>query len=108
MVGIGGGRGNITMSFAALNALITEQVAQGIAAHTAQHRGAQQNQQGCTYKAFLDCKPLTFTGAEGAVGLLRWIEKVESVFAMCKCSIADRVGYATGTFKGQALLWWNS
>ena len=70
--------------------------------------GAQPNQQGCTYKAFLDCKPLTFTGVEGAVGLLRWIEKMESVFTKCKCLVTDRVGYATGTLDGAALTRWNS
>ena len=70
--------------------------------------GAQLNQQVCTYKAFLDCKPLTFTGVEGAVGLLRWIEKMESVFTKCKCLVTDRVGYATGTLEGVALTWWNS
>ena len=56
----------------------------------------------------MDCKPHAFQGTEGAVGLLRWVEKVESVFAKCNCPAADQVKYATGTFEGPALTWWNS
>lgn len=26
---------------------------------------------GCSYKTFMACKPLTFSGPEGAVGLIR-------------------------------------
>ena len=34
----------------------------------------------CTFKTFMDCKPHTFGGHEGAVGLLRWFERTESIF----------------------------
>ncbi|KAJ0908803.1 putative transcription factor interactor and regulator CCHC(Zn) family [Helianthus annuus] len=71
----------------------------------AQH---QNNQPACTFKAFMDCKPQTFTGTEGAVGLLRWFEKAESVFAMCNYPAGDRVKYATGTLVDGALTWWNA
>ncbi|KAD4888251.1 hypothetical protein E3N88_20324 [Mikania micrantha] len=47
-------------------------------------------------------------GTEGAVGLLRWIEKLESVFAMAECSEENRVKYSTGTLEGSALTWWNT
>ncbi|KAM0010005.1 putative transcription factor interactor and regulator CCHC(Zn) family [Helianthus debilis subsp. tardiflorus] len=57
---------------------------------------------------FMDCKPQTFSGTEGAVGLLRWFEKAESVFAMCNCPVGDRVKYATGTLEDGALTWWNA
>ena len=53
----------------------------------------------CTYKSFMDCKPHNFGGSEGAIGLLRWFEKVESCFAMCNCPPADRVKYATATLE---------
>ncbi|KAJ0951771.1 putative transcription factor interactor and regulator CCHC(Zn) family [Helianthus annuus] len=56
----------------------------------------------------MDCKPQTFSGTEGAVGLLRWFEKAESVFAMCNCPEGDRVKYATGTLEDGALTWWNA
>ena len=42
------------------------------------------------------------------MGLLRWLEKVESVFVMCNCPAGDRVKYATATFEGPALSWWNA
>ncbi|KAF5803695.1 putative nucleotidyltransferase, Ribonuclease H [Helianthus annuus] len=56
----------------------------------------------------MDCKPQTFTGTEGAVGLLRWFEKAESVFAICNCPAGDRVKYAAGTLADGALTWWNA
>nr|GFC28371.1 putative reverse transcriptase domain-containing protein [Tanacetum cinerariifolium] len=34
----------------------------------------------CYYADFMKCHPLSFKGTEGAVGLIRWIEKMESVF----------------------------
>nr|GFB92153.1 hypothetical protein [Tanacetum cinerariifolium] len=34
----------------------------------------------CYYANFIKCHPLNFKGTEGAVGLTRWIEKMESVF----------------------------
>nr|GEZ99263.1 putative reverse transcriptase domain-containing protein [Tanacetum cinerariifolium] len=34
----------------------------------------------CYYTDFMKCHPLNFKGTEGAIGLTRWIEKMESVF----------------------------
>ncbi|KAJ0548739.1 putative transcription factor interactor and regulator CCHC(Zn) family [Helianthus annuus] len=56
----------------------------------------------------MDCRPSTFSGTEGAVGLLHWFEKLESVFEMCECPEACKVKYATGTLEGIALTWWNA
>ncbi|KAI3825371.1 hypothetical protein L1987_06854 [Smallanthus sonchifolius] len=56
----------------------------------------------------MDRKPHTFSGVEGALGLLRWFEKIEYVFSMCNCPVADRVKLALGTLEGPALTWWNS
>ncbi|KAI3797375.1 hypothetical protein L1987_32631 [Smallanthus sonchifolius] len=108
--GRNGGRGNINMTAAELTALINERVAEAVVASQAAKNAAGQhnNQQTCTFKTFMDCKPHTFSGAEGVVGLLRWIEKVESVFAMCNCPQANQVKYASGTLEGPALTWWNS
>nr|GEX57197.1 hypothetical protein [Tanacetum cinerariifolium] len=44
---------------------------------------------------------------EGVVGLIRWIEKVEQVFEICKCAEEDKVMFAASTFEGRALTWWN-
>ncbi|KAJ0915815.1 putative nucleotidyltransferase, Ribonuclease H [Helianthus annuus] len=70
--------------------------------------GQNAQQPVCTFKNFMDCRPSTFSGTEGAVGLLHWFEKLESVFEMCECPEARRVKYATGTLEGIALTWWNA
>ncbi|KAI3825232.1 hypothetical protein L1987_06712 [Smallanthus sonchifolius] len=107
--GRAGGRGTINMTAAELAALINNSVAEALAAQNAAGQQNQQNQQpACTFKAFMDCKPHTFSGAEGAVGLLRWFEKVESVIAMCNCPVANQVKFAAGTLEGPALTWWNA
>ncbi|KAD6119056.1 hypothetical protein E3N88_10327 [Mikania micrantha] len=67
-----------------------------------------RNNKGCSFKTFLSCHPHTFKGTEGAVAMLRWVEKAESVFAMCECADENRVKYATGTLEGPALTWWNT
>ncbi|KAJ0805097.1 putative retrotransposon gag domain-containing protein [Helianthus annuus] len=56
----------------------------------------------------MDCRPSTFSGTEGAVGLLHWFEKLESVFEMCECPEDRRVKYSTGTLEGAALTWWKA
>ncbi|KAD7478664.1 hypothetical protein E3N88_01800 [Mikania micrantha] len=58
---------------------------------------------GCTFKTFLSYHPQPYTGSEGAVGLLQWVKRVESIFHMCQCSEEDKVRFATGTLEGQAL-----
>ncbi|KAJ0515365.1 putative transcription factor interactor and regulator CCHC(Zn) family [Helianthus annuus] len=109
MSGRGNGRGNISMTQAELTDLINTRVAEDLAAYQAgQQVQPQPNQPACTFKMFMDCKPQTFTGTEGAVGLLRWFEKAESVFAICNCPAGDRVKYAAGTLADGALTWWNA
>ncbi|GJW88941.1 putative reverse transcriptase domain-containing protein [Tanacetum coccineum] len=39
----------------------------------------------CTYQDFMKCKPLNFKGMEGVVGLIRWFEKMETVFHISNC-----------------------
>nr|GFB05263.1 hypothetical protein [Tanacetum cinerariifolium] len=57
---------------------------------------------------FMKCSPITFRGNEGAVGLIRWIEKTEMVFNVSKCTEANKVMFAAATFQDRALTWWNS
>nr|GEX22973.1 hypothetical protein [Tanacetum cinerariifolium] len=38
---------------------------------------------------------------------MRWIEKVEQVFEICKCAEEDKVMFADSTFEGRALTLWN-
>nr|GFA69285.1 hypothetical protein [Tanacetum cinerariifolium] len=41
----------------------------------------------CTFADFMKCSPITFRGNEGAVGLIRWIEKTEMVFTVATLGI---------------------
>ncbi|GJR41982.1 reverse transcriptase domain-containing protein [Tanacetum coccineum] len=38
------------------------------------------------YKEFISCQPFCFNGTEGAVGLIRWFERTESVFSRSRCA----------------------
>ncbi|GKF58927.1 reverse transcriptase domain-containing protein, partial [Tanacetum coccineum] len=60
------------------------------------------------YKEFINCQPFYFNGTEGAVDLIRWFERTESVFSQNKCAEEDRVTFATGTLTNDALSLWNA
>ncbi|GKF05796.1 hypothetical protein Tco_0036464, partial [Tanacetum coccineum] len=49
------------------------------------------------YKEFISCQSFYFNGAEGAVGLIRWFERTESVFSRSKCAKENKVTFATVT-----------
>nr|GEZ45018.1 reverse transcriptase domain-containing protein [Tanacetum cinerariifolium] len=40
----------------------------------------------CSYKEFMRCQPFNFKGSEGAVGLIRWFKRTESVFSHSNCT----------------------
>ncbi|GKF57660.1 hypothetical protein Tco_0171197, partial [Tanacetum coccineum] len=61
-----------------------------------------------TYKDFMNCKPQTFKGTEGVIVLSQWFKKMESVFHISNCGVENQVKFATCTFLGNALTWWNS
>ncbi|GJX53548.1 reverse transcriptase domain-containing protein [Tanacetum coccineum] len=54
------------------------------------------------------CQPFYFNGTEGAVGLIRWFERTESVFSRSRCAEENKVTFATGTLTDDALSWWNA
>nr|GEY57127.1 putative reverse transcriptase domain-containing protein [Tanacetum cinerariifolium] len=60
------------------------------------------------YKEFISCQPFYFNGAEGAVGLICWFERTESVFSHSRCAEENKVTFATGTLTDDALSWWNA
>ncbi|GKG19114.1 hypothetical protein Tco_0376213, partial [Tanacetum coccineum] len=62
----------------------------------------------CSYKDFMSCQPSNFKGTEGAVGLIRWFERTESVFSSSNCTEDCKVKFSTGTLTEEALSWWNS
>ncbi|GJR26712.1 putative reverse transcriptase domain-containing protein [Tanacetum coccineum] len=60
------------------------------------------------YKEFISCQPFYFNGMEGAVGLIRWFKRTESVFSRSNCVEENKVTFATGTLTVDALSWWNA
>ncbi|GKA81984.1 hypothetical protein Tco_0788732 [Tanacetum coccineum] len=47
--------------------------------------GARPVARECTYQDFMKCQPLNFKGTEGVVGLIRWFEKMETLFHISNC-----------------------
>ncbi|GJX23936.1 hypothetical protein Tco_0228381 [Tanacetum coccineum] len=62
----------------------------------------------CTYNEFMSCQPFYFNGMEGAVGLIRWFERTESVFSRSNCIEDYKVKFATGTLTKDACTGGNS
>ncbi|GKA85388.1 putative reverse transcriptase domain-containing protein [Tanacetum coccineum] len=71
-------------------------------------RGNRPVARECTYQDFMKCQPLNFKGTEGVVGLIRWFEKMETIFYISNCLEKYQVKYATCTLSNSALTWWNS
>ncbi|GKE42393.1 reverse transcriptase domain-containing protein [Tanacetum coccineum] len=53
-------------------------------------------------------QPFNFKGTEGAVGLIRWFERTESVFLRSNYTEDCKVKFITDTLTEEALSWWNS
>ncbi|GJY91162.1 reverse transcriptase domain-containing protein [Tanacetum coccineum] len=60
------------------------------------------------YKEFVRYQPFYFNGTEGAVSLIHWFERTESVFSRSNCAEENKVTFATGTLTDDALSWWNA
>ncbi|GKA84412.1 hypothetical protein Tco_0806007 [Tanacetum coccineum] len=56
----------------------------------------------------MSCQPFYFNGTEGAVGLIRWFKRTESVFSRSNCAEKNKVKFAINTLTEEALFWWNS
>nr|GEU32932.1 reverse transcriptase domain-containing protein [Tanacetum cinerariifolium] len=53
----------------------------------------------CSYKEFMSCQPFNFKGLEGAVGLIHWFERTESIFSRSNCTEDCKVKFATDSKK---------
>ncbi|GJU94418.1 putative reverse transcriptase domain-containing protein [Tanacetum coccineum] len=71
-------------------------------------RGDRPIARECTYQDFMKCQPLNFKGTEGVFGLIRWFEKMETVFHISNCPEKYQVKYATCTLLNSVLTWYNS
>ncbi|MFS7996260.1 hypothetical protein Hanom_Chr12g01127861 [Helianthus anomalus] len=84
-----------------LNSLLEERISEAIAQYEAnrtEQSGGPSNTRrnrngdsyggntshGCTFKKFLDCKPLNYEDTGGAVAFVRWKEKTNSTIRMSK------------------------
>ncbi|GJV34269.1 reverse transcriptase domain-containing protein [Tanacetum coccineum] len=100
-----------------LNQLIATRVAEALAAAAVTHAASTQEEtnlrsntsqnKACTYKEFRAVMQGNFWGTEGAVGLTRWFEKLESQFGISNVAEGDRVKFASSTLLDSALTWWN-
>ncbi|GJT98525.1 putative reverse transcriptase domain-containing protein [Tanacetum coccineum] len=66
-------------------------------------RGDRPGAHECTYQDFMKCQPLSFKRIEGVVGLIRWSEKMETVFHISNCS--ERYQRTIRTDVAYALSW---
>nr|GEZ30551.1 hypothetical protein [Tanacetum cinerariifolium] len=62
----------------------------------------------CSFSSFMKCGPTQFHRTEGAVGLVRWFEKMENTFEISKCAEVRKVKFAITTLHSRGLTWWNS
>ncbi|GJR42039.1 reverse transcriptase domain-containing protein [Tanacetum coccineum] len=100
-----------------LNQLIATRVAEALAAAAVTHAASTQEENNlgsnssqnktCNYKEFRSVMHENFRGTEGAVGLTRWFEKLESQFGISNVAESDRVKFASSTLLDGALTWWN-
>nr|GEX93486.1 reverse transcriptase domain-containing protein [Tanacetum cinerariifolium] len=48
------------------------------------------------------------TTMANTIGLIRWFERIESVFSHSRCAAENKVTFDTGTLTDDALSWWNA
>ncbi|GJT48014.1 hypothetical protein Tco_0974171 [Tanacetum coccineum] len=60
------------------------------------------------YKEFVSCQLFYFNGTKGAIGLIHWFERTESVFSRSNYAEENKVTFATGTLTNDALSRWNA
>ncbi|GJS39052.1 integrase, catalytic region, zinc finger, CCHC-type containing protein [Tanacetum coccineum] len=100
-----------------LNQLIATRVAEALAAAAVTHAASTQEENNigsnssqnktCNYKEFCLVMHENFCGTEGAIGLTRWFEKLESQFGISNVAEGYKVKFASSTLLDGALTWWN-
>ncbi|GKE60855.1 hypothetical protein Tco_1511222 [Tanacetum coccineum] len=107
------------MSQAAIRKLVADSVAAALEAQVATMANTDNTTRNtearetpvarkCSYKEFMSCQPFNFKGTKGAVGIIRWFERTESVFSYSNCTEDCKVKFAASTLTDEALSWWNS
>ncbi|KAD5508273.1 hypothetical protein E3N88_15976 [Mikania micrantha] len=75
---------------------------------TGEGSGNTRHQQDYSYKSFVGCNPPAFSGNEGAVSLIQWVEKMETTLDISGCPEQHKMRYVVGSFNKRALTWWNA
>nr|GEZ91289.1 hypothetical protein [Tanacetum cinerariifolium] len=86
-----------TMTQGAIRKLVADSIAKALEAQVANMANADNANRNiepreapvarkCSYKEFMSWKPFNFKGIEGAVGLIRWFERTESIFSRSYCT----------------------
>ncbi|GJZ83599.1 hypothetical protein Tco_0648772, partial [Tanacetum coccineum] len=99
------------MTHAAIRKLVADSVAITLEAQAAMmeiKNNPSSRPRKTPYKKFTSYQPFYFNGTEGAVGLIRWFKRTESVFSHSKCAEKNKVRFAVNTLTKEALFWWNS
>nr|GEV56479.1 reverse transcriptase domain-containing protein [Tanacetum cinerariifolium] len=107
------------MTQAAIRQLVADSITKALEAQAANMANADNTNRNaepreapmarkCSYKEFISCQPFNFKGSEGAVGLIRWFERTESVFFGSNCIKDCKVKFPTGTLTEEAPSCWNS
>nr|GEZ11354.1 reverse transcriptase domain-containing protein [Tanacetum cinerariifolium] len=102
------------MNHAAIRQLVVDSVPTALKAKAANMENADNTNKNpepreahvarkCSYKEFMRCQPFNFKGSEGAVGLIRWFKRTESVFSRSNCTENCKVKCATGTLTEESL-----
>nr|GEV95904.1 reverse transcriptase domain-containing protein [Tanacetum cinerariifolium] len=108
-----------TMTQAAIRQLIVDSIVAALEAQAANMKNTDNTNRNtrpretpvarkCSCKEFMSCQPFYFNGTEGAIGLIFWFERTESVFSRSNYTEDCKVKFATGTLTENALSWWNS
>nr|GEV96337.1 reverse transcriptase domain-containing protein [Tanacetum cinerariifolium] len=109
----------LAITQAAIRKLVVDSVATALEAQTTNMANADNTYRNikprealvarkCSYKEFMSYQPFNFKGTKGAVRLICWFERTESVFSRSNCTEESKVKFATGTLSKEALSWWNS
>nr|GFA13936.1 hypothetical protein [Tanacetum cinerariifolium] len=56
----------------------------------------------CSFACFMKCGPTQFHGTEGAVGLVRWFEKMENTFEISECVKVATLGHEVANARSWA------
>nr|GEV24246.1 reverse transcriptase domain-containing protein [Tanacetum cinerariifolium] len=99
-----------TMTQAAIRKLVVDSVATALeiqAATMANADNANRNSKPreapvarkCSYKEFMSCQPFNFKSSEGAIGLICWFERTESVFSRSNYTADCKIKFATEAYK---------